>query len=77
MSTKLRLTLALLSALLLTSGWVGAGGLPLVVALVPLLLISAQYSASWRDTLRMTGWALLTFVVWNVATVWWIWKTAV
>lgn len=74
MSTKLRLTLSLVSALLLTSGWVGAGGLPLAVALVPLLLISAQYSASWRDALRMTGWATLTFVVWNVATVWWIWN---
>jgi apolipoprotein N-acyltransferase len=74
MSTKLRLTLSLVSALLLTSGWVGAGALPLFVALVPLLLISAQYSASWRDALRMMGWALLTFVVWNVATVWWIWN---
>lgn len=74
MSTKLRLTLSLISALLLTSGWVGAGALPLFVALVPLLLISAQYSASWRDALRMMGWALLTFVVWNVATVWWIWN---
>ncbi len=61
------------SVLLLSVAWLGAGGFTLLVALVPLLYISDSYSSSARDGWRMAGWATLTFVLWNVATVWWIW----
>ena len=63
----------IISVLLLSVGWLGAGGFTLLVALVPLLLISDSYSDSKRDWWRMAGWALLTFALWNVATVWWVW----
>ena len=62
-----------LSVLLLSVGWLGAGGFTLLAALVPLLLISDSYSDSKRDWWRMAGWASLTFALWNVATVWWVW----
>ena len=63
----------IISVLLLLVGWLGAGGFTLLVALVPLLLISDSYSDSKRDWWRMAGWASLTFALWNVATVWWVW----
>ena len=62
------------SALLLSLGWWGVSGLPLLVALIPLLHISASYSDSKRDWWRMAGWASLTFVLWNALTVWWVWN---
>ncbi|UKI18235.1 MAG: hypothetical protein L6V80_01430 [Bacteroidales bacterium] len=48
-------------------------GFALLVALVPMLAISASYGDSARDWWRMAGWAALIFVLWNAATVWWIW----
>ena len=63
----------IISVLLLSVGWLGAGGFTLLVALVPLLLISDSYTDSKRDWWRMAGWASLTFALWNVATVWWVW----
>ena len=63
----------IISVLLLSTGWLGAGGFTLLVALVPLLLISDSYTDSKRDWWRMAGWASLTFALWNVATVWWVW----
>lgn len=63
----------IISVLLLSVGWLGAGGFTLLVALVPLLLISDSYSDSKRDWWRMAGWASLIFALWNVATVWWVW----
>lgn len=72
-SKKTKLVLCLASALLLSLSWWGASCITLFIGLVPLLLVSAQYTASWRDTLSMLGWATLTFVLWNAATVWWIW----
>ena len=63
----------IISVLLLSVGWLGAGGFTLLVALVPLLLISDSYSDSKRDWWSMAGWASLTFALWNVATVWWVW----
>ena len=63
----------IISVLLLSVGWLGAGGFTLLVALVPLLLISDSYSDSKRDWWCMAGWASLTFALWNVATVWWVW----
>ena len=63
----------IISVLLLSVGWLGAGGFTLLVALVPLLFISDSYSDSKRDWWRMAGWASLTFALWNIATVWWVW----
>lgn len=68
-----RFAAVLLSALLLSAGWLGATGLTLFVAFVPLLWISASYDASRRSWWHVFGWALLTFVLWNALTVWWIW----
>lgn len=68
-----KLLLVLLSVVLLAVGWLGGSGLTLPIALVPLLFISASYSPSRRDWWRMAGWAALTFVLWNAATIWWVW----
>lgn len=68
-----RLAAVILSVLLLTGGWLGLSGFPLLAALVPLLWISRGYDASRRAWWGMFGWALLAFALWNAATVWWIW----
>jgi apolipoprotein N-acyltransferase len=63
----------LLSAALLSTGWLGLSGLPLLVALIPLLWISDSYGTTCRDWWRMCGWASLTFILWNAATIWGLW----
>ena len=68
-----KLLYVLLSVVLLSAGWLGGSGFALLVALVPLLAISSSYGASARDWRRMAGWAALTFLLWNAATVWWVW----
>lgn len=73
---KQKLLYTLLSALLLTVGWYGGGGFTMLVALLPLLEISRGYGSSARDWWRMAGWAALAFVLWNVATIWWVWIAA-
>lgn len=52
----------MLSAALLTCGWVGLPGLTLLVAFVPLLFVD-------RHCVR---WSLLTIGLWSAATTWWI-----
>ena len=73
MSLKIKLLCVVLSLAMLAPSWLGGSGLTLLVALVPLMMISASYSASVRDWWRMAGWAALTFVLWNAATIWWVW----
>ena len=68
-----KILLVALSVILLSVGWLGLSGLTLLVALVPLLMLSSQYGSSARDFWRMAGWASLTFVLWNAATIWWVW----
>ena len=68
-----RALLALLSSVLLSVGLLRVSGLGLLVAFVPLLLISASYGEGRKEWWRMAGWASLTFALWNVATVWWVW----
>ena len=68
-----KLLYSLLSAVLLTVGWYGGGGFTMLVALLPLLEISRGYGSSARDWWRMAGWAALAFVLWNAATIWWVW----
>lgn len=69
----LRLLCVVSSVVLLAVGWLDLSGLPLLAALVPLLWISHSYDASRRSWWRVFGWALLTFVGWNAATIWGIW----
>lgn len=76
MSLKIKLLCVALSLVMLAPAWLGGTGLTLLVALVPLMMISASYSDSARDWWRMAGWAALTFVLWNVATIWWVWIAA-
>ena len=71
-----RALLALLSTLLLSLGWLRVSGLPLLVAFVPLLLISASYGDSRKEWWRMAGWVALVMGAWCVATCWWIYYAA-
>lgn len=74
LTTKKRFALVLCSALLLSLGWLGFSGVTLLVALVPLLILSEAYSSSARDWWRMAGYMALTCLVWHAATVWWVWN---
>ena len=69
-----RFAAALLSALLLSPGWLGMTGFTQLIGFVPLLWISSSYEGGRRNWWRMFGWAALTFVLWNAMTVWWIWN---
>ncbi|MCH5330563.1 MAG: apolipoprotein N-acyltransferase [Alistipes sp.] len=69
-----KLSAVICSVVLLSAGWLGVGGFTLLAAFVPLLWISDSCDASWRSWRRVFGWALLTFVLWNAATVWWVWN---
>lgn len=71
MSLK-KLIAVFISIALLSSGWLGLSGLTLLVALVPLLWISGSASDDKKGWWSTFGWALLTFVGWNLSTIWWI-----
>ena len=73
-STKHRILLVLLSVVLLSLGWLGITGFTLLVALIPLLIISENLSDSKRDFWRMFGWAAFTFMLWSASTIWWVWN---
>ena len=73
-SKKTKLALSIASAILLAIPWEGASCITIFVGLVPLMLISAQYGPSKRDAFAMLGWAALAFVLWNIATIWWVWN---
>lgn len=72
--TSRRLLAVLLSVAALSPAWLGGSGLSLLVGLVPLLWISASVGEDRRSWWQVFGWAMLTFVGWNLATVWWIWN---
>ena len=69
-----RMLLVLLSVALLSAGWLGITGLTLLVAFIPLLVISENLSDSKRDFWRMFGWATLTFMLWSAVTIFWVWN---
>ena len=71
-----RLVAVIISVILLSLGWLGLSGLSLLVALIPLLIISESYSDSRGDWWRMCGWATLTFLLWSLSTIWWVWNAA-
>ncbi|MFI3293033.1 MAG: apolipoprotein N-acyltransferase [Rikenellaceae bacterium] len=61
-----------ISVALLAPGWLGVTGLTLLVALVPMLWLSAQTDDSQRGWWSMFGWSLLICVGWNLSTIMWI-----
>ncbi len=67
-----RWLLALASVVLLSVGWLRVSGLPLLVAFVPLLLLSASYDESRKGWWSMAGWCSLIMGLWCVVTCWWI-----
>ena len=68
-----RFAAVILSAILLSPGWLGMTGMTLLIGFVPLLWVSASYDDTRRSWWGMFGWATLAFVLWNVLTIWWIW----
>lgn len=76
LKTYQRALLALLSVVLLSLGWLRTTGLVLLVALVPLLVISASYDSSRRSFWRMAGWTALVMGLWTIVTCWWIYYAA-
>lgn len=71
---KRKLALILLSVALLSAGWLGLTGLLLPVALVPLLILSDEAQNSRKGWWQTFFRAMLCFVLWNAATIWWIWN---
>ncbi|MGD1843238.1 MAG: apolipoprotein N-acyltransferase [Thermonemataceae bacterium] len=73
------LLLILASSLLLSLAWYAPFlSLGLFVGFVPLLYLEAQLRASntkypkWR----LFGWSLLSFILWNTATTWWVYNAS-
>lgn len=62
--------------MLLSLGWLRVSGMGLLVAFVPLMMISQSFGSSRRDFWRMFGWVALVLGLWTVVTVWWIWYAA-
>ncbi len=60
--------LTLLSAAMLSCGWLGVSGLPLLVALVPLLLVIERQDCFWHTM----GFVALALGLWSGVTTWWI-----
>lgn len=67
-----KLLAGILSVLALIPGWLGATGVSLLVAFVPLLYISSLMKDTKRDWWEVLGWAFVTFVAWNFIDVWWL-----
>ena len=64
-----RFAAVILSAILLSPGWLGMTGMTLLIGFVPLLWVSASYDDTRRSWWGMFGWATLAFVLWNAAWV--------
>ncbi|MCY1719282.1 apolipoprotein N-acyltransferase [Prolixibacteraceae bacterium Z1-6] len=74
-----RLLLSLLSGILLSFPWLGLPGWVLFVAFVPLLILD-NYFLKYKTTFPVAsfwGYTFLTFLVWNIASSWWMAKVSV
>ena len=71
-----KLILSLISAAMLSMGWIGASGITTLVGFVPLLMIGAMYGDGRRQFWGMFGWVALTFGLWSGITTGWLWFAA-
>ncbi len=68
--------LCVASIVLLSLGWLRATGLTLLVALVPMLLISESFRTKRRSSWSVFGIGFVLFGAWAGVTAWWIWYAA-
>ena len=73
-SSKIRnIMLAILAGGLLTAAWPTWGIAPLVfIGFVPLLMLESRIAQGEKG--RMFWLSFLAFLIWNVATTWWVWN---
>ena len=72
-SRKSNIIWVILSGGLLTAAWPTWGMAPIIfIAFVPLLLLEGRIAEGERG--KMFGLSFLTFLIWNVATTWWVWN---
>lgn len=71
--------LPILSSLLLSTGWMqGAFQLLLFIGFIPLLIVEENYfqQTNRYRSFRIFPKALLTFLIWNSLSTWWIWNAS-
>lgn len=66
--------LSLFSGLLLSVSWYWNMSILVFFALVPLLLVEGELSASHapKKRLKIWGFSYLTFLIWNIGATWWV-----
>lgn len=69
---KLKLTLSLISAVLLSLGWLGLSGIGMLAGFVPLLILSAMYDKGRKPFWKTFGWVALTLGLWSAVTTGWL-----
>ena len=73
-----KISLALLSGLLIAASWPTNGFTPLIfIAFVPLIFLqdNSQQSTDNGHRDNIFGLSFLTFLVWNSLTTWWVWNS--
>ena len=73
-----KISLALLSGLLIAASWPTSGFTPLIfIAFVPLIFLEDNKTTRQQDNKRdgIFGLSFLTFLVWNSLTTWWVWNS--
>ena len=74
MKTFIKISLSLLSGLLLAAAWPARGITALIfIALIPLLAVE-DMALNGKE--RLFPYSTLTFLTWNVLTTWWIWNAS-
>ncbi len=77
MKTITKISLAVISGLLIAAAWPVRGLAPLAfVAFIPLLYLQDRIGDKENPEKGNIFWlSFITFFVWNVLTTWWVWKT--
>ena len=73
-----KISLALLSGLLIAASWPTNGFTPLIfIAFVPLIFLQDNKTTRQQDNKRdgIFWLSFLTFLVWNTLTTWWVWNS--
>ncbi len=73
MSFIKKLLLSIFSGVLLSFAWPVDGFYPLIfIAWIPLLMLEKSFSDKGKTNVAFMGYSLLSMLVWNVLTTWWI-----